>query len=137
MAKYQFSVILKDNSQHEVTLEELENAKLSDIDNFVMKIGYSKLSRLLANKLSTDSFKIEYVTIVNSKNKNVRFSIINKNEYLEPVFYDIYTREMQRYTKTYRSLETVISNDNEAFKEMYKYLLNELRNNPQKFLTSI
>lgn len=137
MAKYQFSVILNDNSQHEVTLEELENAKLYDIDNFIMKIGYSKLSRLLANELSIDFLKIEYIAIVNSKNKNIRFSIINKNEYLEPVFYDIYTREMQRYTKTYRSLETVISNDNEAFKEMYKYLLNELRSNPQKFLTSI
>ena len=65
MAKYQFSVILNDNSQHEVTLEELENAKLYDIDNFIMKIGYSKLSRLLANELSIDFLKIEYIAIVN------------------------------------------------------------------------
>lgn len=137
MAKYQFNIILTDKNQYETTLEELENAKLSEIDNFVMRIGYSNLLKLLADKLNISSTKIEYVSIVNNKNKNVRFSIINKNEYLEPVFGDISTKETQRYTKTYRSLETVISKDNETFKEMYNYLLNQLRTNPEKFLINI
>lgn len=137
MAKYQFSIILTNNSQHEIILEELENAKLSEIDNFVIRIGYTKLLNLLADKLNISSANIGNVNIVNSKNKNIRFSIINKNEYLEPVFGDISTKETQRYTKTYRSLETVISKDNETFKEMYNYLLNQLRTNPEKFLINI
>lgn len=137
MAKYEFNIILTNGSQQNVTLDQLENAKLSEIDCFIMKVGYTEFLKLLANKLNISTQKINYVNIVNTRNRNIKISIVSKNEYLRPVLDDLSKKEIQRYGKMYRSLETVISKNNEKFKEMYNYLINQLKNNSDKFLINI
>lgn len=135
MAKYSFKVYLKNGSSKTIIPASLKNTDLSDFDNFTLNLkDRFKLENTLANELNINSSDITNITILRLT-KQVEFSVIYNNKYLLPVITDLKIKTIS--TDTYQKNVVAIDQNNSSFLEMKSYLLDNIKNNYQQFLTDI
>lgn len=135
MAKYSFKVYLKDGSSKLIIPSSLKNTDLSDFDQFTLNLKDKfKLEDILASKLNINSSEISDITILRLT-KQVEFSVIYNNKYLLPVIDDLISKTVN--TNMYPKKVTAVNHNNPSFLEMKTYLLDNIRNNYQGFLSDI
>jgi len=123
MKKYVFKVYIEDYTK-EVTIDELQNADLIDMDKYVLERGgYISLCQTLAEQLKVQSYDIKKIVILNLR-KKYEYSIITNNQYIKNLLSD--NVEKDSITKS------------EYYKEMRDYLFKNLEsNNYKNFLNNI
>lgn len=136
MAKYVFKVYLSGGSEKIITLPDIENTDLFDMDRYVVENGgYFQLIHKLADNYNLPVNQIEKVTILRLK-KEIEFSILSHNPYLEPVLNNLEKKKILGYGN-HLTETTVVSRENESFQNMKEYLFKNLKENYQSFLENV
>lgn len=133
MAKYSFKVYLKDGSSKLIVPTSLKQTDLHDLDNFTLNLNDKfKLENILAGELNINSSDILDITILRLT-KQVEFSVIYNNSYLLSVINDLKIKTIN--TGTYQKSVVAINHNSPSFLEMKSYLLDNIRDNYQRFLS--
>lgn len=136
MAKYAFKVYLFNGSNKIITLPDMENTDLFDMDRYVVENGgYFHLISKLANNYGITENQIEKVTILRLK-KEIEFSILSHNSYLETALNDLEKKKVLGHGN-YLIETTVVSQKSESYKKMKDYLFENLKGDYQMFLNKI
>lgn len=124
MAKYVFKVYTE-GAVNIVTLDELKQADLLDIDRFTIQHGsYINVTDILAEKLEILSQEIKRISIFNTR-KEIEFSIVANNKYLRALLSEL-SDNQKEITKSAH------------YTEMKEYLFKKLESkNYKDFLDNI
>lgn len=136
MAKYSYEVTLKTGEIKLVVPEKLATGNLADFDRFIEGIGGTiKFEQYISDKLGISCFDIKGIKILGNT-KQIHFALMNGDQYLAPVLNDLKVKAISipgRYSKT----TTTVSTENPAYKEMKKYLYDNIRGDYNYFLSQV
>lgn len=138
MAKYCFKVYLDDDTSVRIVPFNLgsDGVDLAEIDKFVYKCNDSfSLQSVLASELGIGFERIKKISILQPK-KNIEFSIIRNNPYLDSVLTTVRRKKITNY-QNYEMDAVVVSSDNKSYIDMKKYLFENIEADYKFFLNEI
>lgn len=136
MAKYVFKVYYQNGTTDKVEPTDLLETDLHNIDKYIIDNGgifelRNKLAKIVGKNVS-DITKVSILRV----NKQIEFSVVSANKYLEPVLDSVKTRKIQG-NGNYMVDAVLVSSDNPVYKEMREYVYENIRGDHHNFLNNI